>query len=137
MVLRKCCSQAILDQIQQIGFDRILEFTLVNRDELGDTKRYKLYIELMGKYSNIVLVDHNGIIIDNSEEAINLFSLALFSYKILLLSISITILLTALSLVFNAKTLKGIKKIKRQVYKITAFSFLTFERKCCKCATAK
>ena len=64
MVLRKCCSQAILDQIQQIGFDRILEFTLVNRDELGDTKRYKLYIELMGKYSNIVLVDHNGVIID-------------------------------------------------------------------------
>lgn len=64
MVLRKCCSQAILDEIQQIGFDRILEFTLVNRDELGDTKRYKLYIELMGKYSNIVLVDHNGVIID-------------------------------------------------------------------------
>lgn len=64
MVLRKNCNQAILEDIKQIGFDRILEMSIVARDELGDIKKYKLYVELMGKYSNLVFVDQQGIIID-------------------------------------------------------------------------
>ena len=64
MVLRKNLSQAIIESIEQIGFDRILCMSIVARNELGDIKKFKLYIELMGKYSNLIFVDENNIIVD-------------------------------------------------------------------------
>lgn len=63
MVLRKQCSQGIIESIEQIGFDRILCFHISCRNEFQDLLKFELYIELMGKYANLILVKQ-GIIVD-------------------------------------------------------------------------
>lgn len=57
MLLRKYLSQGIITEIEQAGFDRVLRFGIQGHNELGDTKYYDLYAELMGKYANLILVD--------------------------------------------------------------------------------
>ncbi len=64
MVLRKNISQGMVTQIEQIGFDRIICLHITNRNEFQDLVQLKLYIELMGKYANIVLVNEENIIVD-------------------------------------------------------------------------
>lgn len=65
MLLRKKISQGIITDIEQMGYDRLVRFTIEAHNELGDLVLYDLYAELMGKYSNLVLVDHEtGTIID-------------------------------------------------------------------------
>lgn len=63
MVLRKLCSQAIVESFEQVGYDRILCLHLSCRNEFQDLVKYNLYIELMGKYANMILVK-DGIIQD-------------------------------------------------------------------------
>ncbi|MGL4991338.1 MAG: Rqc2 family fibronectin-binding protein [Sarcina sp.] len=56
MLMRKyLCGGKILD-ITQLGLDRIIEFTIETKDELGFESIYKLIIEIMGRHSNISLV---------------------------------------------------------------------------------
>lgn len=55
--LRKHIEGAILTQIDQIGFDRIVQLTLQTR-----AGTYRLMVELMGKHSNIILVNPVGLI---------------------------------------------------------------------------
>ncbi|KXT74107.1 Fibronectin/fibrinogen-binding protein [Streptococcus sp. DD10] len=57
MVLRKYLQGAIIESIQQIENDRILEISVSNKDEIGDTVAVTLVIEIMGKHSNIILLD--------------------------------------------------------------------------------
>lgn len=44
--------------------DRVLEITIEAQNELGDLAPYRLIGEIMGKYSNIILVDDQGRILD-------------------------------------------------------------------------
>ena len=62
MILRKYLSGAKVIGISQIGLDRIIKITLENIDDFGDVVSKDLIIELMGKYSNIILVDNEKII---------------------------------------------------------------------------
>ena len=64
MLLRKHLSGARLTGIEQDGFERILNLCFDATNELGDRVRFKLIIEIMGRYSNIILVDENGIIVE-------------------------------------------------------------------------
>ena len=64
MLLRKQIDGSIIQSMEQIGYDRILHMSLDARNELGDIHKRHLYIELMGKYANIILVDDQNIIID-------------------------------------------------------------------------
>lgn len=64
MVLRKHLDGAMITQLQQIGYDRVLRMDLEARNELGDYHKKYLYIELMGKYANLILVDDQNKIID-------------------------------------------------------------------------
>lgn len=64
MLLRKLCDQGIIKTIEQVGLDRILHMQIETRDELGDIHMRHMYIELMGKYANMILVDEQGKIID-------------------------------------------------------------------------
>ncbi|MCR2820781.1 Rqc2 family fibronectin-binding protein [Lederbergia panacisoli] len=57
MILRKHLEGAILQDIKQVGMDRIIIFEIRGRDELGDESYKQLTIEIMGRHSNIVLVD--------------------------------------------------------------------------------
>lgn len=64
MLLRKLCSQGIIDSIEQFDYDRILKINMTCRNEFQDIIKYSLYVELMGKYANIILVK-DGIIQDS------------------------------------------------------------------------
>ena len=65
MVLRKYLQGAKLVDVTQYGLDRVVDFEFENINELGDLTKYKLYVELMGKYSNIILVNDNNKILDS------------------------------------------------------------------------
>ncbi|WP_164669064.1 Rqc2 family fibronectin-binding protein [Virgibacillus doumboii] len=66
MLLRKYLSGAIVDSIEQYGLERIVTFSIQSRNEIGDITTKKLIIELMGKHSNIMLVDGDeGHILDS------------------------------------------------------------------------
>lgn len=62
MVLRKNISQGTIESIEQNDYDRILCLTITSYNEFQDLVKHKLYIELMGKYANILLVKENRII---------------------------------------------------------------------------
>lgn len=64
MLLRKHLSGAKLVDIEQDGFERILSLVFDATNELGDPVRFKLIIEIMGRYSNIILVNNDGIIVE-------------------------------------------------------------------------
>lgn len=57
MLLRKHLQGGRITDIAQKGSERIIEMTLETLDELGFTVNKKLIFEIMGKHSNIVLVD--------------------------------------------------------------------------------
>lgn len=63
MVLRKYLINSALEDIEQLGFDRILKFHFSKLNELGEIKNYFLYFEIMGKHSNIILTDSEDRII--------------------------------------------------------------------------
>ncbi|ASN05823.1 Rqc2 family fibronectin-binding protein [Virgibacillus necropolis] len=66
MILRKYLSGAVIESINQYGMERILTFTFKTRNEIGDVTHKSLIIELMGKHSNLMLVDQEkGHIIDS------------------------------------------------------------------------
>ena len=60
MVLRKYLQGAVIESIEQIENDRILEITVSNKNEIGDYIQATLIIEIMGKHSNILLVDKSS-----------------------------------------------------------------------------
>ena len=51
--------------IEQRGLERVVFITLQSKDELGLPYEVKLVIELMGKYSNIILKDENNVIMES------------------------------------------------------------------------
>ncbi len=65
MVLRKYLTSSRILSISTYNLDRIVIMELENFNELNDKVVYKLVIELMGKHSNIILINNNDIIIDS------------------------------------------------------------------------
>ncbi len=64
MFLRKHLTGAKITNITQTGLERIVSITLEAKDELGHPRPMTMVAELMGKYSNVILID-NGIIMDS------------------------------------------------------------------------
>ncbi|MGL4969705.1 MAG: NFACT family protein, partial [Fusobacteriaceae bacterium] len=62
--LKKYLQNSSLEEITQIGFDRILCFKFKKLDFLGAVNFYHLYFEIMGKHSNLILTDEKGRILD-------------------------------------------------------------------------
>ena len=65
MLLRKYIGTAKITDIFQMGLERILCFKLEHLNELGDLSHKKMYVEIMGKHSNIIFTDENNKIIDS------------------------------------------------------------------------
>ncbi|MGO4373418.1 NFACT family protein, partial [Paenibacillus sp. MCAF20] len=67
MLLRKYCESGIIEGIRQIDNERVIHIDVKHRDELGDISVKTIIIEIMGRHSNIILVDpatqtiHDGI----------------------------------------------------------------------------
>ncbi|MHC0037226.1 Rqc2 family fibronectin-binding protein [Pseudoneobacillus sp. C159] len=57
MLLRKHLEGGIIENIYQIELDRIIVMEVKGRNELGDLTYKQLIIEIMGRHSNIILVD--------------------------------------------------------------------------------
>lgn len=57
MLLRKHCESGIIESIEQVSMERIIRMQVRQRDELGDLNLRTIIIELMGRHSNIILLD--------------------------------------------------------------------------------
>ncbi|RXI37999.1 fibronectin/fibrinogen-binding protein [Clostridium tetani] len=66
MILRKYLSNSKITSIYQLQLDRVVFIDFQGKDELGFEKTYTLIIEIMGRHSNISLVEKsNSIILDS------------------------------------------------------------------------
>lgn len=66
MVLRKHLEGGFITAIEQHDTDRIMIISVRARNEIGDEVERKLYIEIMGRHSNMILVDPTrNLIIDS------------------------------------------------------------------------
>lgn len=64
MLFRKKLLGAKLVGVRQPGLERVLFFDFVARNELGDEVEITVVIEVMGRYSNVILIDSSGKIVD-------------------------------------------------------------------------
>ena len=64
MLLRKHLVGGRIQGISRPGNERIVFVDILSANELGDITNKRIIIEIMGKYSNIILVNSEGIIID-------------------------------------------------------------------------
>ncbi|MED4989028.1 NFACT family protein [Parageobacillus toebii] len=66
MLLRKHLEGSIIEAIRQVDFDRIITIETKGRNEIGDIHTRQLIIEIMGRHSNIILIDKDtNTIIDS------------------------------------------------------------------------
>ncbi|MGN0350520.1 MAG: NFACT family protein [Roseburia sp.] len=65
MVLRKHIANGRIVRIYQPHMERIIHFEIEHLDELGDLCKKTLIVELMGKHSNIIFCNSEGMIIDS------------------------------------------------------------------------
>lgn len=65
MLMRKYLGSAKLIEITQIGLDRILHLVFETRNEMGDLIHLTVAVEIMGRHSNIILIDETGRVIDS------------------------------------------------------------------------
>lgn len=67
MLIRKYCEGGIIEAVTQVNRERIIHLDIRHRDEIGDTSFKRIVIEIMGRHSNIILIDpttgtiHDGI----------------------------------------------------------------------------
>lgn len=81
MLLRKHLEGFFLEDIHQVDLDRIIIFEVKGRNEIGDTSYKQLIIEIMGRHSNITLVDKSrNMILDSIKHV----SYAVNSYRAIL-----------------------------------------------------
>ena len=64
MLLRKHIGSGKITDIEQIGFERIIKFSIESYDELGDLTTKYLIVEIMGRHSNIILTNQDMRILD-------------------------------------------------------------------------
>ncbi len=81
MLLRKHIEGFTIENIRQYELDRMIIFDVRGRNELGDVSQKQLIIEIMGRHSNIILVDHErNLILDSIKHV----SYAVNSYRAIL-----------------------------------------------------
>lgn len=81
MLMRKHCESGILESIEQVGMERIIHMNVRQRDELGDVSLKRIVIELMGRHSNIVIVDPSS---GNILDGIHHVTPAISSYRVIM-----------------------------------------------------
>lgn len=64
MLLRKRILGGRIISVDQPNMDRVLVLTIEAQNDLGDLVPYRLIAEIMGKHSDVVLVNEKGMIVD-------------------------------------------------------------------------
>lgn len=68
MVLRKQLEGGTITAIGQHGTDRIVTLDITAKNEIGDDMERRIYIEIMGRHSNLIVVDPvRNLIIDSQK----------------------------------------------------------------------
>lgn len=62
MLFRKYIQGGIITEISQVNFERIIKISVESFDELKEKTTKDIYIEIMGRHSNIILTQNNKII---------------------------------------------------------------------------
>ena len=55
--LRRHLGGGVIDGVEAVPFERILTFRITSRGDLGEEQKRVMFVEIMGKYSNVVLTD--------------------------------------------------------------------------------
>ena len=71
MLLRKYLTGAKVVKISIVGYDRIVRIDFSNALEFSGVKEYTLYVELMGRYSNVILTEDGKVLGGN--RGVNMF----------------------------------------------------------------
>lgn len=80
MLLRKYLTGALVSSVEQCGLDRVLMLGFNATNEIGDPIQLTLYIEIMAKHSNAILVDGGGKVIDSVKR----IDATMSSYRVIL-----------------------------------------------------
>jgi len=64
MLLRKHLTGAVISELIQPQSERVLILVLESSTALGERTKKRLILEMVGRQSNLILVDENGVIID-------------------------------------------------------------------------
>lgn len=64
LLLRKYLIPGRIVDVRQPPFERILELRIEGRDDEGEPTERSLYVEIMGRHSNVILVRSDGLIVD-------------------------------------------------------------------------
>ena len=62
-ILERMVTGSLLSGVSQPDFDRILRFTFRKKGDLTPFEEYLLVVELLGRYSNLILLDRSGKIL--------------------------------------------------------------------------
>ncbi|WP_174818608.1 Rqc2 family fibronectin-binding protein, partial [Paenibacillus kobensis] len=81
MLMRKYCEGAVIEAVTQPGRERVIHIDVRQRDELGDLSYKRIVVELMGRHSNIILLDPSSGTI---HDGIHHVTPALSSYRIVM-----------------------------------------------------
>ena len=65
MLLRKHLQNGRILSVTQPGLERIIHIAVEHLDEMGDLCKKTLVIEIMGKHSNVIFVNEDGLILDS------------------------------------------------------------------------
>lgn len=71
MLLRKHLLNATIESVSLVGFDRIVKIVFSSSSEFFDAREKTLYLELMGRYSNMILTEGGKVLGGN--RGINMF----------------------------------------------------------------
>lgn len=74
MLLRKHIANGKITRIFQPHMERIIHFEIEHLDDLGDLCHKQLIVEIMGKHSNIIFCNEEGMILDSIKHVSGLVS---------------------------------------------------------------
>ncbi len=78
MLLRKHILGGVVEDVKMLNDDRLMEFTVVARNELNDSTTFRLIVEIMGGASNVILTTEGYKIIDAVKRVMNAESRVVF-----------------------------------------------------------
>lgn len=64
MHMRKLIGSGYINGVRLVNYDRIVAVDILSKNEMKDTVQYSLIFEMMGRYSNTMLINDKSVIID-------------------------------------------------------------------------
>ncbi len=64
MLLRKHLINGVISEIVQKDYDRYIKIKVDNHNSIGDPVSFYIYLELLGRFSNMIFCDENNVIYD-------------------------------------------------------------------------